>query len=127
MVRMQELGATAAECLEMRMTVEALQRWSGRRGWKAHREAGLVWLREIRERMQPEAYAAAKAGLTTWFHLTGAARVGEEAAEVGGSGETPQERRPPWGGMFIPAEDSPQWAEGSGPGGKPKSLSGNFA
>ena len=120
MVRMQELGATAAECQEMRMTVEALQRWSGWRGWTADREAGVGWLREIRERMQLEAYAAAKAGLTTWFHLTGAARVGEEAANVGGSGETPQERRPPGGGMFIPAEDSQEWDEGSGPGGKPE-------
>lgn len=122
MVRMQELGATSAECEEMRMTVEALQRWSGRRGWTADREAGMGWLREIRERMQPEAYAAAKAGLTTWFHLTGAARVGEDAANMGGRGETPQER--PGGGISIPAEDSPEWDEGSGPGGKPEISQG---
>ena len=62
----------------------------GRRGRGRDREDGLAWLREIRERMPAESYAAAKAALTTWFHLTGKARMGEgfrrQGAVVRGQG-----------------------------------------
>ncbi len=71
--RMEALGAEVAECEALRKTVEAFSRWSGRRSRAGDREAGLSWLQEIRTKLPLERYELAKAALTTWFHLTGAA------------------------------------------------------
>ena len=86
--RMGVLGASGEECGVVRATVESFLRWAGRRGRVADREAGLAWLGEVRERLESERYGAVKAGLATWFHLTGGAKVG--TGRCGEAGETPR-------------------------------------
>ena len=54
----------------------------------ADREAGMAWLGEVRERLEGERYGSVKAGLATWFHLTGGAKVG--TGRCGEAGETPR-------------------------------------
>ena len=79
LVRMAALGAVDGECLVVRQTVEAFSRWARRRDRPADRMAGIAWLSSVRERLEPDRYEWAKAGLTTWFHLTGGARVGHKS------------------------------------------------
>lgn len=83
--RMKFLGASPEECRVARRTVEAFLGWAGKRKRTADREAGLAWLGAVRERVEPERYEAVKAGLATWFHLTGGAKAGPRAknAEIG--------------------------------------------
>ena len=61
----------------------------GEAGRVADRVAGVAWLGEIRDRLELERYQAVKAGLTTWFHLTGGAKVGS-GIKLGGT-ENPTE------------------------------------
>ena len=81
------LGATPEERVVVRQTVEAFLRWSRRRDRKADRESGLDWLGEVRHRLVPEQYETVKAGLATWFHLTGGAKKGVGDGVNGESGQ----------------------------------------
>jgi len=83
--RMTDLVAVAEECAVMSQTVEAFLYWAGRRSKVTHRLAGVAWLDGVRARVVRERYEAVKAGLTTWFHLTGGARGG--VLEGGGLSE----------------------------------------
>ena len=79
LARMDALGAVEEECQVVRQTVEAFLRWAGRRDRPADRRAGIAWLESIRERLEVDRYEWVKAGLTTWFHLTGGARRGHQS------------------------------------------------
>ena len=87
---MLEQGATGRECRGMERAVELFLEWGGAMGVATGREEGIAWLRERRQGMAVEAYEEMKAGLTTWFHLTGQAAEraskGMEAGDGGGEG-----------------------------------------
>ena len=68
-------GATGRECRGMARAVGLFLEWCGGMGVAADREGGIAWLRERRQGMVAEAFEEMKAGLTTWFHLTGQAKT----------------------------------------------------
>ena len=77
--------ATGRVCRGMARAVELFLEWCGGMGVACVGPGGgIAWLRERRQWMAVEAYVEMKAGLTTWFHLTGQAKT---KVEVGSASE----------------------------------------